>query len=69
MAVSVTRLESGLTVVTDHMPHLETASVGVWVDTGALNERADQHGVTHLLEHMAFKGTQRRSARAIAEEN
>lgn len=68
MAVSVTRLESGLTVVTDHMPHLETASVGVWVDTGARNERADQHGVSHLLEHMAFKGTQRRSARAIAEE-
>ncbi len=68
MAVSVTRLESGLTVVTDHMPHLETASVGVWVDTGARNERTDQHGVSHLLEHMAFKGTQRRSARAIAEE-
>ncbi len=68
MAVSVTRLESGLTVVTDNMPHLETASVGVWVDTGARNESVDQHGVSHLLEHMAFKGTQRRSARAIAEE-
>jgi predicted Zn-dependent peptidase len=68
MAVEVTKLENGLTVVTDTMPHLETTSVGVWVNTGARNERSHQHGVSHLLEHMAFKGTQRRSARAIAEE-
>ncbi len=68
MAVNVTRLENGLTVVTDLMPHLETTSVGVWVNTGARNESPHQHGVSHLLEHMAFKGTQRRSARAIAEE-
>lgn len=68
MVVNVTRLENGLTVVTDLMPHLETTSVGVWVNTGARNECPHQHGVSHLLEHMAFKGTQRRSARAIAEE-
>ena len=68
MAVNVTRLSNGLTVVTDHMPHLETTSVGVWVNTGARNESARQHGVSHLLEHMAFKGTELRSARAIAEE-
>ncbi|HEX7776583.1 MAG TPA: pitrilysin family protein [Parvibaculum sp.] len=68
MAVEVTQLENGLTVVTDNMPHLETISVGVWVNTGARNESPHQHGVSHLLEHMAFKGTQRRSARAIAEE-
>jgi predicted Zn-dependent peptidase len=68
MAVEVTQLENGLTVVTDNMPHLETISVGVWVNTGARNEGSHQHGVSHLLEHMAFKGTQRRSARAIAEE-
>tara|TARA_R110000824_G_scaffold118960_19_gene272632 strand:+ start:50610 stop:51887 length:1278 start_codon:yes stop_codon:yes gene_type:complete len=68
MAVEVTRLENGLTVVTDAMPHLQTISVGVWVNTGARHEGQHQHGVSHLLEHMAFKGTERRSARAIAEE-
>ncbi len=50
------------------MPGLETAAVGVWVDAGARAERAEVHGVAHLLEHMAFKGTRRRSAQRIAEE-
>lgn len=68
MNVRVSRLDNGLTVVTDRMPHLETAALGVWVNVGSRNEAEDQHGITHLLEHMAFKGTQRRSARAIAEE-
>ena len=68
MSVEVTRLDNGLTVVTDSMPHLQTTSVGVWVNTGARHERARQHGVSHMLEHMAFKGTERRSALAIAEE-
>jgi predicted Zn-dependent peptidase len=68
MSVEVTRLSSGLTVVTDSMPHLETASLGVWVGSGSRDERPDEHGISHLLEHMAFKGTSRRSARQIAEE-
>jgi predicted Zn-dependent peptidase len=68
MNVRVSRLDNGLTVVTDRMPHLETAALGVWVNVGSRNEAEDQHGITHLLEHMAFKGTQRRSARGIAEE-
>lgn len=67
MSVEVTRLPSGLTVVTDEMPDLETASLGVWVNCGSRNEQADEHGVSHFLEHMAFKGTKRRSAREIAE--
>jgi predicted Zn-dependent peptidase len=50
------------------MPHLETASLGVWVGCGSRDEQADEHGIAHLLEHMAFKGTTRRSARQIAEE-
>ena len=50
------------------MPGLETAAVGVWVDTGARRESARLNGISHLLEHMAFKGTKRRSALAIAEE-
>jgi predicted Zn-dependent peptidase len=49
------------------MPHLETASLGVWVGSGSRDERPDEHGISHLLEHMAFKGTARRSAREIAE--
>jgi len=68
MSVNLTRLASGLVVVTDDMPHLETASLGVWVGSGSRDERADEHGISHLLEHMAFKGTARRTARQIAEE-
>jgi predicted Zn-dependent peptidase len=68
MTVKLTRLPSGLSVVTDHMPHLQTASLGVWVGSGSRDERVDEHGVSHFLEHMAFKGTKRRNARQIAEE-
>jgi predicted Zn-dependent peptidase len=68
MTVAVTTLKSGIKVVTDTMPHLETASLGVWVNSGSRDERLDEHGISHLLEHMAFKGTRRRTARQIAEE-
>jgi predicted Zn-dependent peptidase len=67
MSVEVTRLSSGLSVVTDRMPHLESAALGVWVGAGSRDERPDEHGISHLLEHMAFKGTKRRNARQIAE--
>ncbi len=68
MSVAVTTLPSGLRVVTDRMAHVETASLGVWVAAGSRHEGHDEQGLSHLLEHMAFKGTRRRSARAIAEE-
>ena len=68
MSVEVTRLPSGLVVVTDAMTHLQTASLGVWAGCGSRDERSDEHGISHLLEHMAFKGTTRRTARQIAEE-
>src|SRR5215210_1446017 len=68
MSVEVTRLKSGLVVITDAMPHLHSASLGIWVGSGSRDERSDEHGISHLLEHMAFKGTSRRSARQIAEE-
>src|SRR5258705_1479391 len=68
MSVEVTRLPSGLVVVTDAMAHLETASLGVWVGSGSRDERPDEHGMAHFFEHMAFKGTTRRTARQIAEE-
>jgi predicted Zn-dependent peptidase len=68
VSVEVTKLESGLRIVTDSMPQLRTASLGVFVGAGSRNERPQEHGLSHLLEHMAFKGTRRRSARQIAEE-
>ena len=68
MSLEISALPSGLRVVTDQMMHLETASLGVWVGAGSRHEKVDEQGLSHLLEHMAFKGTRRRSARAIAEE-
>ena len=68
MGVRVTKLPSGLTVISHAMEHLESAALGVWVGAGSRSEREDEHGLSHLLEHMAFKGTQRRSAVEIAEE-
>jgi predicted Zn-dependent peptidase len=66
--VTVTTLDNGLTVATDYVPTVETASVGVWVTAGTRHETPEINGVSHVLEHMAFKGTARRSARQIAEE-
>ena len=68
MSVEITTLPSGLRIVTDVMPQLETAALGVWIGAGSRHELVAQHGLSHLLEHMAFKGTRRRSARVIAEE-
>ena len=68
MTVEVTTLANGLRVVSHVMPHLETVSLGVFVATGARHEDTHEHGISHLLEHMAFKGTARRTARGIAEE-
>jgi len=68
MTVELTQLANGLTIATETMPHLESAALGVWVKSGARDEMQNEHGIAHLLEHMAFKGTSRRSARQIAEE-
>lgn len=64
----ITTLANGLRVVTNAMPGLKTIACGVWVDVGARYELPEVNGVAHMLEHMAFKGTRRRSAQAIAEE-
>ena len=66
--VVVDTLDNGLRVASQHMPGLETVAVGVWVDSGARGEPAALNGISHLLEHMAFKGTRRRDAFAIAAE-
>jgi predicted Zn-dependent peptidase len=66
--IDITRLPNGLTVATERMPEIATATLGVWVGTGSRHEQAHEHGLSHLIEHMAFKGTARRSARQIAED-
>ncbi|TIX37180.1 MAG: insulinase family protein, partial [Mesorhizobium sp.] len=68
MGVEVSRLSNGLTVATETLPSLESVALGAWVKSGARNERDEEHGMAHLLEHMAFKGTRRRSAFEIASE-
>ncbi len=68
MSVEVTRLPSGPIVVSQKMEHLKSAALGIWVDSGSRAEGETEHGIAHLLEHMAFKGTKRRGAIAIAEE-
>lgn len=68
MSVRVTELANGLRVATDTMDTVETVSLGTWVETGSRDEAAEVCGISHLLEHMVFKGTERRTAREIAEE-
>ena len=63
----ISSLPNGLRVVTRLMPGLHSAAIGVWVSAGGRDERVEQNGIAHFLEHMAFKGTARRSAVQIAE--
>ncbi len=61
-------LPNGFRIVTEAMPGLQSASIGLWVEAGGRHETPEQNGIAHFLEHMAFKGTRRRSALRIAEE-
>ena len=66
--IRATTLSNGFRVVTEHMPHVKSAALGVWVSAGSRNETLPEAGLSHMLEHMAFKGTTRRTARGIVEE-
>jgi predicted Zn-dependent peptidase len=68
MTIELSRLQNGLQIATDRIETVDTVSLGIWVDVGTRHEPAEINGVAHFLEHMAFKGTERRSALAIAEE-
>ena len=61
-------LENGLTLLVETMPYLRSASIGVWVKAGSVLETPEENGLSHFMEHMAFKGTQKRTSRQIAEE-
>ncbi len=67
MTTQTHTLANGFRIVTENMPGLASASIGIWVGAGARHERPEQNGIAHFLEHMAFKGTERRSALQIAE--
>lgn len=66
--VRATTLPNGFRVVTEHMPHVKSAALGVSATAGARDELEAEGGLSHMLEHMAFKGTASRSARRIVEE-
>ena len=66
-SVQITTLDNGFRIVTENMPGLKSASLGVWVSAGCRHERLEQNGIAHFLEHMAFKGTKKRNALEIAE--
>src|SRR5258705_13077395 len=68
MTTHLSTLTNGLRVATDRVETVDTVSLGIWIDVGTRHETAEINGVAHFLEHMAFKGTERRSALAIAEE-
>ncbi|SFT80132.1 M16 family metallopeptidase [Sedimentitalea nanhaiensis] len=67
MTVQQHTLANGFRIVSENMPGLQSASIGIWVTAGARHERVEQNGIAHFLEHMAFKGTKRRSSVQIAE--
>ena len=69
VSLQQSKLANGLTVVSHAMPEVETVSLGLWVGAGSRSEAPGEHGVAHFLEHMAFKGTARRSAQDIAERS
>lgn len=68
MKTQLTTLPSGLRIATCEMPHVETAAVGIWAGVGGRHEPQRLNGISHFIEHMLFKGTERRSARRIMEE-
>src|ERR1700751_5199650 len=69
-AISIERevLPNGLVLVTEHMPHMRSVAIGIWVRAGSRGEPVGLNGIAHFIEHMVFKGTSRRNAEQIARE-
>ena len=68
MTISIDTLKNGIRVITEEISSIESVSVGIWINAGSRNERKEENGIAHFLEHMAFKGTKKRNALQIAEE-
>ena len=62
-----TTLHSGLRVITEQMDRVRSASIGIWIRTGSVDETEKERGISHFLEHMLFKGTKSRTAKQIAQ--
>src|ERR1700756_4102288 len=62
------KLSNGLTVITEQMQHIRSASIGVWLQTGSRDEDPEWNGISHFIEHMVFKGTKHRTAEEIARQ-
>ena len=63
-----TVLDNGIRIVSHEMPEIRSVSLGIWVENGSRHEARRENGISHFIEHLLFKGTERRSAAAIAEE-
>ncbi|UCD70504.1 MAG: insulinase family protein [Syntrophobacterales bacterium] len=63
-----TVLKNGIRVVSEKIPHIRSFSIGIWVTTGSCDEDSEENGISHFIEHLAFKGTKSRSAHDIAKE-
>jgi len=61
-------LPHGLTVITEQMEHIRSASIGIWLETGSRDEMPQSNGISHFIEHMVFKGTKHRTAEEIARQ-
>src|SRR5579872_4054180 len=61
-------LPNGLTIITEQMQHIRSASIGVWLQTGSRDEAPEWNGISHFIEHMVFKGTKHRTAEEIARQ-
>ena len=66
--IKVRKLKNGVRMVMDEIPYVQSVSMGIWVRAGARDEQPKLSGVSHFIEHMMFKGTEKRSAKDIAED-
>ena len=66
--VKIKKLNCGTTVIMEKTDYVQSAALGIWVRTGAADEKDDISGVSHYIEHMMFKGTEKRTAKEIAED-
>jgi len=66
--IETTRLPNGVRIISEYMPHVRSASVGVWIGSGSRNETLEENGLSQFIEHMLFKGSKRRSAEQSAKE-
>ena len=67
--IEKTVLDNGLTIITEQMSHVRSASIGIWVRSGSRHEPAELNGISHFIEHTLFKGTRNRTSREIAVES